>query len=677
MTSSADNFSDSPAAPNLTSDLLPAEWLKTAFENSDLGVVIIDDTGVIKYANSAALNMYGNTAEQAAQISRDPHLYYQLYDLNNNKIADEQWPYRRVVNGDNFESVKLKVVNTATKASLYVDFRGLSQADSNHNKYGILYTRNVTAEIQIQNTLAYEKDIRKRHDTDILDYQRQIKNDHELLLNIIDSIPVMIVIYDEKVQRVILNKAVKDIAGFTNEDLKHKNIMELAYPDAAYRKEVSDFMDALKPGFRDFVMHTKDGRDIETSWANIKVSDGRQVGVGIDITDRKRMEAALVAAKENAEKENQVQYTFIQNISHEVRTPMNSILGFTELLSKMISGETEREYLHAISLNGKQLLRLINDIVDFSRLDKNELSPALTHVSLKAAVRQAQNQMEGLRKKYKRDNLKIIFHPPDHIPPHLMLYTDNHRLQQIFSNLTGNALKYTLQGSVEFGYALKEESREVVFYIKDTGNGISKHLQSRVFERFNRLHDDVKDEFRGTGLGLAISRHLVDLLGGKIWFESVPGKGSTFYFTHPYLEMTKKSNPDINIPTDDEVRVPQLSGKTILIAEDDPFSFLVLKAMLAETKAHILHAANGAKAVELFNENPVDMVLLDIRLPEMNGFEVIEKIREINTEVPVIAQTANALNVHRDKSKMAGFNDHLSKPHTMNTLFATLNKYFR
>jgi signal transduction histidine kinase/CheY-like chemotaxis protein len=436
-------------------------------------------------------------------------------------------------------------------------------------------------------------------------------------------------------------------------------------------------MNSLQPGFRDFIMRTKDGRDIETSWANIKVSDGRQVGVGIDITARKRMEKALVAAKETAEKENQVQYTFIQNISHEVRTPMNSILGFTELLAKMISGKTEKEYLHAISLNGKQLLRLINDIVDFSRLDKNDLAPAFTHVPLQSAFRQAQNQMEGLRKKYKRDNLTIVFNPPDPVPPNLTLYTDNHRLQQIFSNLTGNALKYTLQGSVEFGYTLKEVSREVVFYVKDTGIGISEHLHSRVFERFNRLHDDEKVEFRGTGLGLAISKHLVDLLGGKIWFESAVGRGSTFYFTHPYLTTTKETNRTLIIPTDEEVRVPQLSGKTILIAEDDSFSFLVLKAMLAETQAHILHAANGAEAVELFSQNQVDLVLLDIRLPEMNGFEVIEKIREIDTEVPVIAQTANALNVHRDKSKMAGFNEHLSKPHTMNALFATLNRYFR
>ena len=141
--------------------------------------------------------------------------------------------------------------------------------------------------------------------------------------------------------------------------------------------------------------------------------------------------------------------------------------------------------------------------------------------------------------------------------------------------------------------------------------------------------------------------------------------------------MTKESNPDIKIPTLDQVRVPQLSDKTILIAEDDPFSFLVLKGMLAETKARILHAPDGAKAVELFNENTVDLVLLDIRLPEMNGFEVIEKIREVDTEVPVIAQTANALNVHREKSKLAGFNDHLSKPHNMNTLFAMLNKFFQ
>ncbi|MCK9269175.1 MAG: ATP-binding protein [Bacteroidales bacterium] len=678
MISSTDTISDAMASSKIPDTLSFDEMLKTAFEHSDVGIQIIDALGEIKYANSAALDIYGNTAEQAVKISQQPQQHYELYDLNNNKLSEGKWPYQRVINGENFESQKLKVVHIASKKSVYVDFRGLSKTDShNQLKYGIIYTRDITKEIKTLKALEQETDIRKHYDADIRDYQRQIKNDHELLLNIIDRIPVMIVIYDEKIEKVALNKAARENIGYTEEDLKFKNIMELAYPDVAYRKEVSDFMDSLQPGFRDFIVHTKDGRDIEVSWANIKISDGRQVGVGIDITDRKRMEQALIEAKENSEKENQVQYAFIQNISHEVRTPMNSILGFTELLGKTLTGTREKEYLHAISLNGTQLLRLINDIVDFSQLDKNEMSLVMTHVPLKSVFRQAQNQMEGLRKKYKRDDLEIIFRTPDHVSRHLTLYTDNHRLQQVFSNLTGNALKYTLQGSAEFGYRLEEESREVVFYIKDTGIGISEHLHHRVFERFNRLHEDTKVEFRGTGLGLAISRHLVDLLGGKIWFESVPGKGSTFYFTHPYLEMTKESNPDIKIPTLDQVRVPQLSDKTILIAEDDPFSFLVLKGMLAETKARILHAPDGAKAVELFNENTVDLVLLDIRLPEMNGFEVIEKIREVDTEVPVIAQTANALNVHREKSKLAGFNGHLSKPHNMNTLFATLNKFFQ
>ena len=678
MISSTDTISDAMASSKTPDALSFDEMLKTAFEHSDVGIQIIDALGEIKYANSAALDIYGNSAEQAVKISQQPHHHYQLYDLNNNKLSEEKWPYQRVINGENFESIKLKVVHIASKRSAYVDFRGLSKTDSHSKlKYGIIYTRDITEEIKTLKALEQETDIRKHNDADIRDYQRQIKNDHELLLNIIDRIPVMIVIYDEMIEKVALNKAAKDIIGYTDEDLKFKNIMESAYPDVAYRKEVSDFMDSLQPGFRDFIVHTKDGRDIEVSWANIKISDGRQVGVGIDITDRKRMEQALIEAKENSEKENQVQYAFIQNISHEVRTPMNSILGFTELLGKTLTGTREKEYLHAIRLNGTQLLRLINDIVDFSQLDKNEMSLVMTHVPLKSVFRQAQNQMEGLRKKYKRDDLEIIFRTPDHVSRHLTLYTDNHRLHQVFSNLTGNALKYTLQGSAEFGYTLEEKSREVVFYIKDTGIGISEHLHHRVFERFNRLHEDTKVEFRGTGLGLAISRHLVDLLGGKIWFESVPGKGSTFYFTHPYLEMTKESNPDIKIPTLEQVRAPQLIDKTILIAEDDPFSFLVLKGMLAETKAHILHAPDGAKAVELFNENPVDLVLLDIRLPEMNGFEVIEKIREVDTEVPVIAQTANALNVHREKSKLAGFNDHLSKPHNMNTLFAMLNKFFQ
>ena len=215
-----------------------------------------------------------------------------------------------------------------------------------------------------------------------------------------------------------------------------------------------------------------------------------------------------------------------------------------------------------------------------------------------------------------------------------------------------------------------------MFYVKDTGIGIKKENFSRVFTRFNRFHDRSNDIVGGTGLGLAICKHFVDLLGGNINFESEFGKGSTFFFTHPFIlhenvitEAQKEADEEKNFS------LPNLNGKSILIAEDDKFSFMLMEQMLIETKAKVLHAVTGKEAVELFITKGADIVFLDIRMPEMSGFQAIRKIRELNGDVPVIAQTANAMTEDRQNIILSGFNYHATKPISQNELYSILNKF--
>ncbi len=663
-----------PSAGN-TANLLMADFFHVAFDHAPDGMMIFGPGGNLLRVNAACLRLHNVGREEAFAIKNQEE-YFEIYTLEGTRLPVNQWPHRRVLGGEDIANIKVMVVNKQKHSKFYGIIDGHAEKDAVGNlSLAIIFIRDITQQVLTRQELYSEMDKRKQQIDDIDLYRRQIKDDRELLKTVIDTIPIMVVIYDERVQKVTINRAVTEITGYTNHDFKFNSIMDLAYPDPEYRREVHGYMQSLKSGFKDIVMHTKDGRDIQTSWANVKLPGGRQVGVGIDISERKQLEQAMAEAMRRAEKENQVQHAFIQNISHEVRTPMNSILGFTELLQKRINGKPDADYLDSIIYNGRQLLRLIDDIVDFSRLDKKELTLVKSHVSVSQFIGQARLQIPGLKLKYRRDHLRVVVQEPAQQPFDIILHTDLHRLQQIITNLISNALKYTRKGSVVFGYTLRREKGDVVFYVKDTGIGIPREDHERVFMRFNRLHENIGEEFRGTGLGLAISQHLVQLLGGKIWFDSEPGRGSEFYFPHPFAELQEAHEEQPDTDSASSTSVPKLDAKTILIVEDDPFSFLMLQGMLLDTRATVVHAETGKDALEQFSDHPVDLVLLDIRLPGMSGYEVITKIKDINPHVPVIAQTANALSIDREKTRIAGFDDHVSKPISMERLYEMLNRF--
>ncbi|MFW6257328.1 MAG: ATP-binding protein [Prolixibacteraceae bacterium] len=647
---------------------------QTAFHNLKEGVIILRQDGSISSINPAAGKiLYTNQLKE----NNENLNFYRFIDSENNEVDWENRPTTRLINKESFGNETYTVEIKKNGPQICAVFSGVPQFDAEGNFIGGILFIHEAEEKKDADCRSYEKEetVKTRYSRQLELFQKQAEQDRELLRLIIDTIPVMITIYEKQVDKVYLNAATKKITGWTNEDVKQRNIMELAYPNPEYRKEVMQFMESLQTGFKDLVMRTKDGRDIETSWANVKIPDGRQVGVGIDISERKRLERELILAREKAEKENQIQYAFIQNISHEVRTPMNSILGYSELLSKRIKGKVETEFINAVEYNGKQLLRLIDDIIDISRLDKNELSLTKEKIPLGKLMEQMHKLFAGLLKTYGKKHLNLELNFPEDNYHEIALYTDVYRLQQVFGNLISNAVKYTEKGKVTLGFIIRRKKQDILFYIKDTGIGIKKEDHSRVFTRFNRFHNTSESEFRGTGLGLSICKHLMSLLGGKIWFESEYGNGSVFYFNHPYVKPVSEEKPEKPECTEKNYQMPNLKNKTILIAEDDTFSYRMMHYMLEPTKAGILHADTGRKAVELINKNDVDLLFLDIRLPEMDGYEVIQHIRKAGKNLPVIAQTASVLNEDRQKIKTSGFNYHATKPISQNELFGILNHY--
>ncbi len=420
------------------------------------------------------------------------------------------------------------------------------------------------------------------------------------------------------------------------------------------------------------VHYRKDGTTVHVSVTRSPIRNERQEIVAIstiakDITHLREREQELVKARKIAEQSVKTKNLFLSNISHEVRTPLNSILGFAGMLDDEVRNPKCRRYIGNIVQSGKQLLNIINDIVDVSRLEAGELPVHPALVNIDKLMRETREQFEGYAATDKKQLIDFRIKLPDH-KDDLYTVTDGHRLRQIIHNLLSNAFKYTEKGYVEFGY--RDTGRgELLFYVSDSGVGISRRYHEKIFERFQQVEETVPGQvIRGTGLGLTIARGLTRHLGGRMWVESEKGKGSVFYFTIPL-----KQDPDKKDAVHtEEITAPDLTGKRILIGEDDPYNLEILRFMLKDTGAKISAARDGEKVLELFHSKGADLILLDIRMPKKNGYELLKKIRSTNHGIPAIAVSAFAMPEQIKKSMDTGFDDHLVKPVSRKVLYDTL-----
>ncbi|MBK7712347.1 MAG: response regulator [Bacteroidales bacterium] len=378
-----------------------------------------------------------------------------------------------------------------------------------------------------------------------------------------------------------------------------------------------------------------------------------------------------IREQEKAQLADKLKSAFLANMSHEIRTPMNGILGFADLLKNPnLTGDEQQQYIRIIEKSGARMLNIINDIVDTSKIEAG-----LMKVEIKES--DINEQLEYIYTFFKPEveakGVKIFCKST--LPAkEAILKTDREKLFAILTNLVKNAIKYTNQGSIEFGYTKKGNSIE--FYVKDTGIGIPKDRQAAIFERFIQADISDKTAHQGAGLGLSITKAYIEMLGGKIWVVSEVGSGSIFYFTLPYnFEPGKKIILQKDNPAEKtEIHINNLK---ILIAEDDETSEKLISIMVKEFGKELLKAQTGIEAVEIFRDNPdTDLILMDIQMPGMSGYEATRQIRQSNGKVIIIAQTAYGLSGDREKAIEAGCNDYISKPINRAELLAIIHKHF-
>ena len=396
------------------------------------------------------------------------------------------------------------------------------------------------------------------------------------------------------------------------------------------------------------------------------------VAVKEDITEQKKMMDALIAAKEKAEENDRLKSAFLTNISHEIRTPMNGILGFSELLKEpQLSGEEQAEYIDLIHQSGQRMLNLINDLIDISRIEAGETSPQIAETPINevchdlCAFFKPQANKKGLR-------LTCTTGLPDH---ESIIVTDQLKLQQILTNLVQNSLKFTRTGGIDICYTRK--GSVLTFSVTDSGIGVPVDMQKKIFERFRQADNSLTRAHEGSGLGLSISKAYVEMLGGTIRVESKGySKGSKFIFTIPYNPLLSP-RIDHKSPPVQELG-STLPGLTILIAEDDEVNCYLLQKNLKGENITLLYAGNGLEAVALVKNHPeINLVLMDLKMLVMNGYEATRQIKQLRPELPVIAQTAFTSNENKEKAAEAGCDRFITKPIKKNELLLIIHELLR
>ena len=392
-----------------------------------------------------------------------------------------------------------------------------------------------------------------------------------------------------------------------------------------------------------------------------------------DISERKQLTQSLVNAKEKAEESDRLKSSFLASMSHELRTPLNAVIGFSGLIQEDLPLSDILYFSEVINSSGSHLLDIIEDLFDISLIETGDIKIVKEPMNIFAVFDDVQDIIKNeqiLQEKVGIDlQMHINIEELDSI-----LISDQKRIKQILINLLKNALKFTSSGSIEFGCSLSTDNKQpqINFFVKDTGIGIPKAKQKLIFEVFRQADESQTRIHGGTGLGLTICKRLIDLMGGDIWVESKEGKGASFYFTIP---LTKSESENL----DSTIVNPKLSiaNKTVLIAEDDETSYLFLETILTREGISCIWVKDGLEAVEYCQKsNRIDLILMDINMPKMNGYEATKQIKEIQPELPIIAQTAFAIEGDKEKILASGCDDYISKPINKANLFEKIQACF-
>jgi signal transduction histidine kinase len=434
---------------------------------------------------------------------------------------------------------------------------------------------------------------------------------------------------------------------------------------------------------RYFIVKDKKGRTIKTYGANQDITERKQAEKKLKEQNEKylavneklkeslkkvqKINNELEVAKMKSEESDKLKSAFLANMSHEIRTPMNGIIGFSKMLNRPDLSEVKRnQYTLIINEMCQQLLHLIDDIIDISKIETGQIKIHETKTNINDII------------------IKLFsFYNPIAVKSNINLYvqksltdedseviTDQVKLRQILDNLLSNAIKFTQKGYVKYGYLLKNNFLE--FYVEDTGIGIPRNLQKTIFERFSQIEKGASKLYGGTGLGLSISKAFVEKLKGEIWVKSRQNKGSTFSFAIPYNPVNMKDSDSGRVTGEEKDR----QKPVILIVEDEEVNFLYFQEVIIDMNVEILHAKSGNEAIDICKKNSkIDLILMDIKLPDIDGYEVVKRIKKCRGSLPIIAQTAYAMAGDKEKAINAGCIDYISKPIDDKDLVCKIKQY--
>jgi len=607
-------------------------------EHSAVKLLIDPETGTIADANQAAVNFYGYPSEQLIGMH-----------LSN-------------INTSNPDKLKGDISSALDQRKIHFEFTHRC-SDGTLREVEVFSSKIVIKGKPYLHSIIHD-----------VTEQKKARLQIRLLIQSIEQSPVGILITNPEGFVEFANSRMTIITGYEKEQIvgSISKILISGNGNTVLQKRIWSIIrsgDMWKGEFED---RKKDG---SVYWAKAAISpifddEGiirHYILVYEDISEQKKMLSELITAKIKAEESDHLKTAFLANMSHEIRTPMNGILGFMDLLQQPgLTGDQIDEYVSIVKLSGERLLSTINDIIDISKIEAGQSILNNAPVDINELLQEQYNFFKREADK-KALNFSVVLLPPES----RTISTDAHKLSSVLINLIKNALKFTRKGSITFGAYLHKN--EIEFVVRDTGKGIPAGRLNSIFDRFVQADVSISRDYEGTGLGLSIAKAYVEMMGGSITVDSKVGEGTTFTFKVPRTITTNKEPASPGIFPD---LTASLHDKTILIAEDDEISYIYINRLLAPYKIKLLRAYNGREAVDLFKtSSSISLVLMDIKMPVMDGYQAVREIRETDTGTPVIALTAFAFSDDREKALAAGCNDYLSKPVKKEQLIDMLRKY--
>jgi len=655
------------------------QQFKAVIESAYDAIYLVDyySTQII-LANQQAANQTGFTANELLTLT--------IADIN------------PAFNDDRFRNdLRLKIINETL----------VTVEMANKHKKGYSFPAEVRISMINYNgrktLLAFVRDITERKNAEkaLMESEERFKK--------LSDITFEGILIHEKGVAIDMNNALPNMFGYKKEELMGKNLIQLlvskkyhpiigehmkeeyahCYRVIGIRKDGTHFPLELEAksikyknkttlrvaAFRDISYRVKNERDLQKAYEELYEQKEKLEELNDklkkNVEQTNKINKELEISKKRAEESDRLKSAFLANMSHEIRTPMNGILGFTSLLKNLnISPQERLTYLDIIDKSGNRLINIINNLIDISKIESGQMTVSKADCNI---TKEMKELYAFFKLECRQKRLELIYSNNFSDEP-LIVNTDQDKFTAIVTNLIKNAIKYTKEGSIEFGFNIKHDNIE--FFVKDTGIGIPEKRHKAIFERFIQADIEDRQAYEGAGLGLAISMAYVKMLGGELRVDSFEGKGSTFYFTIPYTAPTKKEpfEESKKPVTSSHNKIPKLN---ILIAEDELFADELLTIIVKKFVGNLYHAKTGEEAITIFKKHPnIDLILMDIKMQHTNGYQASKEIRKLSDKVIIIAQTANALVGDREKAMESGCNDYIAKPIIKNDLLKKISDFF-